>query len=228
MHPRCRTRCRGARAAAGGMEPASSAQRRAARLEARAARAQHSESRDKLGSGYRISPYRVECPTTIEPHPLFSFQGREPCPICLDDLCLAPAVALPCSGKHAFHVKCLKEVVTRNPNPTCPTCRSPFIPTLLYATDGAARKGWQLASPSKQAVPTWVPASPADPESSGVEERLAAEYRAARSESPPLENEAPLLRALADADRFGGRVVGEEVEAAARENMSVCAGSFLV
>ena len=203
------------------MVPASSAQRSAARLEAREARA---EQWDSMGSGY----YKVECPTTIEPHPLFSFQGREPCPICLDDLCLAPAVALPCSGKHAFHVKCLKEVVTRNPNPTCPTCRSPFIPTLLYATDGAARKGWQLASPSKQAVPTWVPLSPreASPES-GVE-RLAAEYRAARPESPPLENEAPLLRALADADRFGGRVVGEEVEAAARENMSVCAGSFLV
>ena len=203
------------------MVPASSAQRSAARLEAREARA---EQWDSMGSGY----YKVECPTTIEPHPLFSFQGREPCPICLDDLSLAPAVALPCSARHAFHVKCLKEVVTRAPNPTCPNCRSPFVPTLLYATDGAARKGWQLASPSKQAVPTWVPASPADPESSGVEERLAAEYRAARSESPPLENEAPLLRALADADRFGGRVVGEEVEAAARENMSVCAGSFLV
>ena len=196
------------------MEPASSAQRLAARLEARAAR---------MG-------YRVECPTTIEPHPLFSFQGREPCPICLDDLALAPAVALPCSGKHAFHVKCLK-VVLRNPNPTCPTCRSPFIPTLLYATDGAARKGWQLASPSKQAVPTWVPATPADPETSGVEQ-LAAEYRAARPESPPLGPldlaASPLLRALADADRFGGRVVGEEFEAATRENMSVCAGSFLV
>ena len=204
------------------MVPASSAQRSAARLEARAARA---EQRGSLGSGY----YKVECPTTIEPHPLFSFQGREPCPICLDDLCLAPAVALPCSARHAFHVKCLKEVVTRVPNPTCPKCRSPFVPTLLYATDGAARKGWQLASPSKQAVPTWVPATRADPESSGVEERLAAEYRAARPESPPLgEAEAPLLRALADADRFGGRVVGEEVEAAARENMSVCAGSFLV
>ena len=197
------------------MEPASSAQRLAARLDARAAR---------MG-------YRVECPTTIEPHPLFSFQGREPCPICLDDLSLAPAVALPCSGKHAFHVKCLKEVVMRNPNPTCPTCRSPFIPTLLYATDGTSRKGWQLASPSKQAVPTWVPATPADPETSGVD-RLAAEYRAARPESPPLDAldlaASPLLRALADADRFGGRVVGEEVEAAARENMSVCAGSFLV
>jgi len=126
-------------------------------------------------------------------------------------------------------VKCLKEVVTRNPIPTCPTCRSPFIPTFLYATDGAARRGWQLASPSKQAVPTWVPATSAGPESSGVEERLAAEYRAARPESPPLgAAEAPLLRALADADRFGGRVVGEEVEAAARENLSVCAGSFLV
>jgi len=195
------------------MVPASNAQRLAARLDARAAR---------MG-------YRVECPTTIEPHPLFSFQGREPCPICLDDLCLAPAVALPCSGKHAFHVKCLKEVVTRNPNPTCPTCRSPFIPTLLYATDGAARKGWQLASPSKQAVPTWVPLSPRDASPESGVERLAAEYRAARPESPPLgEAEAPLLRALADADRFGGRVVGEEVEAAARENMSVCAGSFLV
>ena len=194
------------------MVPASNAQRLAARLDARAAR---------MG-------YRVECPTTIEPHPLFSFQGREPCPICLDDLCLAPAVALPCSGKHAFHVKCLKEVVMRNPNPTCPTCRAEFIPTLLYATDNAARRGWQLASPSKQAVPTWEPAT-ASPESSGVEERLAAEYRAARPESPPLgAAEAPLLRALADADRFGGRVVGEEVEAAARENMSVCAGSFLV
>ena len=197
------------------MEPASSAQRLAARLDARAAR---------MG-------YRVECPTTIEPHPLFSLQGREPCPICLDDLSLAPAVALPCSGKHAFHVKCLKEVVTRAPNPTCPNCRSPFIPTLLYATDGAARKGWQLASPSKQAVPTWVPATPADPETSGVD-RLAAEYRAARPESPPLDAldlaASPLLRALADADRFGGRVVGEEVEAATRENMSVCAGSFLV
>ena len=194
------------------MVPASNAQRLAARLDARAAR---------MG-------YRVECPTTIEPHPLFSFQGREPCPICLDDLALAPAVALPCSGKHAFHVRCLKEVVTRNPNPTCPTCRAEFIPTLLYATDNAARRGWQLASPSKQAVPTWVPASrDASPESD--EERLAAEYRAARPESPPLgEAEAPLLRALADADRFGGRVVGEEVEAAARENMSVCAGSFLV
>ena len=195
------------------MVPASNAQRLAARLDARAAR---------MG-------YRVECPTTIEPHPLFSFQGREPCPICLDDLALAPAVALPCSGKHAFHVKCLKEVVTRNPNPTCPTCRSPFIPTLLYATDGAARKGWQLASPSKQAVPTWVPLSPRDASPESGVERLAAEYRAARPESPPLgEAEAPLLRALADADRFGGRVVGEEVEAAARENMSVCAGSFLV
>ena len=195
------------------MVPASNAQRLAARLDARAAR---------MG-------YRVECPTTIEPHPLFSFQGREPCPICLDDLCLALAVALPCSGKHAFHVKCLKEVVTRNPNPTCPTCRSPFIPTLLYATDGAARKGWQLASPSKQAVPTWVPLSPRDASPESGVERLAAEYRAARPESPPLgEAEAPLLRALADADRFGGRVVGEEVEAAARENMSVCAGSFLV
>ena len=203
------------------MVPASSAQRSAARLEAREARA---EQWDSMGSGY----YKVECPTTIEPHPLFSFQGREPCPICLDDLCLAPAVALPCSGKHAFHVKCLKEVVTRNPNPTCPTCRSPFIPTLLYATDGAARKGWQLASPSKQAVPTWVPLSPRDASPESGVERLAAEYRAARPESPPLENEAPLLRALADADRFGGRVVGEEVEAAARENMSVCAGSFLV
>ena len=204
------------------MVPASSAQRRTARLDARAARA---EQRGNLGSGY----YKVECPTTIEPHPLFSFQGREPCPICLDDLCLAPAVALPCSARHAFHVKCLKEVVTRAPNPTCPNCRSPFVPTLLYATDNAARRGWQLASPSKQAVPTWVPVSPADPESSGVEERLAAEYRAARPESPPLgDAEAPLLRALADADRFGGRVVGEEVEAAARENMSVCAGSFLV
>ena len=124
------------------MVPASNAQRLAARLDARAAR---------MG-------YRVECPTTIEPHPLFSFQGREPCPICLDDLALAPAVALPCSGKHAFHVRCLKEVVTRNPNPTCPTCRAEFIPTLLYATDNAARRGWQLASPSKQAVPTWVPA----------------------------------------------------------------------
>ena len=204
--------------------PASRAQRREARLEARAARA---EQWGSLGSGY----YKVECPTTIEPHPLFSFQGREPCPICLDDLSLAPAVALPCSGKHAFHVRCLKEVVLRNPNPTCPTCRSPFVPTLLYATDGAARKGWQLASPSKQAVPTWVPASrDASPES-GVE-RLAAEYRAARPESPPLGPldlaASPLLRALADADRFGGRVVGEEVEAAARENMSVCAGSFLV
>ena len=144
------------------MEPASSAQRRAAVLEARAAR---------MG-------YRVECPTTIEPHPIFSLQGREPCPICLDDLALAPAVALPCSGKHAFHVKCLKEVVMRNPNPTCPTCRAEFIPTLLYATDNAARRGWQLASPSKQAVPTWVPASrDASPES-GVD-RLAAEYRAA-------------------------------------------------
>ena len=195
------------------MVPASNAQRLAARLDARAAR---------MG-------YRVECPTTIEPHPLFSFQGREPCPICLDDLCLALAVALPCSGKHAFHVKCLKEVVTRNPNPTCPTCRSPFIPTLLYATDGAARKGWQLASPSKQAVPTWVPVSSRDASPESGVERLAAEYRAARPESPPLgEAEAPLLRALADADRFGGRVVGEEVEAAARENMSVCAGSFLV
>ena len=214
------------------MEPASSAQRRAARLEARAARAQHSESRDKLGSGYRISPYRVECPTTIEPHPLFSFQGREPCPICLDDLSLAPAVALPCSARHAFHVKCLKEVVTRSPDPTCPNCRSPFIPTLLYATDGAARKGWQLASPSKQAVPTWVPVSSRDASPESGVERLAAEYRAARPESPPLDPldfaASPLLRALADADRFGGRVVGEEVEAAARENMSVCAGSFLV
>ena len=212
------------------MVPASTAQRRAAVLEARAARAEQSGSRGSLGSGYGIAPYRVECPTTIEPHPLFSLQGREPCPICLDDLSLAPAVALPCSGKHAFHVKCLKEVVLRNPNPTCPTCRSPFIPTLLYATDGAARKGWHLASPSKQAVPTWVPA-PADPESTGVE-RLAAEYRAARPESPPLGPldfaASPLLRALADADRFGGRVVGEEVEAAARENISVCAGSFLV
>ncbi len=207
------------------MEPASSAQRRTARLDARAARA---EQRGSLGSGSRVAPYRVECPTTIEPHPLFSFQGREPCPICLDDLALAPAVALPCSGKHAFHVKCLKEVVLRNPNPTCPTCRSPFVPTLLYATDGAARRGWHLASPSKQAVPTWVPATPADPETSGVD-RLAAEYRAARPESPPLgDAEAPLLRALAEADRFGGRVVGEEFEAAARENMSVCAGSFLV
>ena len=202
------------------MVPASSAQRSAARLEAREARA---EQWDSMGSGY----YKVECPTTIEPHPIFSFQGREPCPICLDDLALAPAVALPCSGKHAFHVRCLKEVVLRNPNPTCPTCRAEFIPTLLYATDNAARRGWQLASPSKQAVPTWVPASrDASPESD--EERLAAEYRAARPESPPLENEAPLLRALADADRFGGRVVGEEVEAAARENISVCAGSFLV
>ena len=51
-------------------------------------------------------------------------------------------------------------------------------------------------------------------------------------ESPPLDAldlaASPLLRALADADRFGGRVVGEEVEAATRENMSVCAGSFLV
>ena len=195
------------------MVPASNAQRLAARLDARAAR---------MG-------YRVECPTTIEPHPLFSFQGREPCPICLDDLCLAPAVALPCSARHAFHVKCLKEVVTRAPNPTCPNCRSPFVPTLLYATDGAARKGWQLASPSKQAVPTWVPLSPRDASPESGVERLAAEYRAARPESPPLgEAEAPLLRALADADRFGGRVVGEEVEAAARENMSVCAGSFLV
>ena len=207
------------------MVPASSAQRRTARLDARAARA---EQWGSVGSGY----YKVECPTTIEPHPLFSFQGREPCPICLDDLSLAPAVALPCSGKHAFHVRCLKEVVLRNPKPTCPTCRSPFVPTLLYATDGAARKGWQLASPSKQAVPTWVPTTPADPESSGVEERLAAEYRAARPESPPLDPldlaASPLLRALADADRFGGRVVGEEVEAAARENISVCAGSFLV
>jgi len=193
------------------MVPASNAQRLAARLDARAAR---------MG-------YRVECPTTIEPHPLFSFQGREPCPICLDDLALAPAVALPCSGKHAFHVRCLKEVVTRNPNPTCPTCRAEFIPTLLYATDNAARRGWQLASPSKQAVPTWEPASRDASAESGVD-RLAAEYRAVRPESPPLENEAPLLRALADADRFGGRVVGEEVEAAARENMSVCAGSFLV
>ena len=210
------------------MEPASSAQRRTARLDARAARA---EQRGGLGSGYRVAPYRVECPTTIEPHPLFSLQGREPCPICLDDLSLAPAVALPCSGKHAFHVKCLKEVVTRSPDPTCPNCRSPFVPTLLYATDGAARHGWQLASPSKQAVPTWVPAPTGNPES-GVEERLAAEYRAARPESPPLDPldlaASPLLRALADADRFGGRVVGEEVEAAARENMSVCAGSFLV
>ena len=209
------------------MEPASSAQRRTARLDARAARAEQRGSRGSSGSGYGIAPYRVECPTTIEPHPLFSFQGREPCPICLDDLSLAPAVALPCSARHAFHVKCLKEVVTRAPNPTCPNCRAEFIPTLLYATDNAARRGWQLASPSKQAVPTWEPAT-ASPESSGVEERLAAEYRAARPESPPLENEAPLLRALADADRFGGRVVGEEVEAAARENMSVCAGSFLV
>jgi len=206
------------------MVPASSAQRSAARLEAREARA---EQRGSIGSGYRIAPYRVECPTTIEPHPLFSFQGREPCPICLDDLCLAPAVTLPCSARHAFHVKCLKEVVTRAPNPTCPNCRSPFVPTLLYATDGAARRGWQLASPSKQAVPTWEPASSDASPDSGVE-RLAAEYRAARPESPPLENEAPLLRALADADRFGGRVVGEEFEAAARENMSVCAGSFLV
>ena len=34
--------------------------------------------------------YRVECPTTIEPHPLFSLQGREPCPICLDDLSPRP------------------------------------------------------------------------------------------------------------------------------------------
>ena len=204
------------------MEPASSAQRREARLEAREARA---EQWDSMGSGY----YKVECPTTIEPHPLFSFQGREPCPICLDDLSLAPAVALPCSARHAFHVKCLKEVVTRSPDPTCPNCRSPFIPTLLYATDGAARKGWQLASPSKQAVPTWVPVSPRDASPESGVERLAAEYRAARPESPPLgEAEAPLLRALADADRFGGRVVGEEVEAAARENMSVCAGSFLV
>ena len=203
------------------MEPASSAQRRTARLDARAARA---EQWGSLASGY----YKVECPTTIEPHPLFSFQGREPCPICLDDLCLAPAVALPCSARHAFHVKCLKEVVTRVPNPTCPNCRSPFVPTLLYATDGAARKGWQLASPSKQAVPTWVPASPRDASPESGVERLAAEYRAARPESPPLENEAPLLRALAEADRFGGRVVGEEFEAAARENMSVCAGSFLV
>ena len=77
-------------------------------------------------------------------------------------------------------------------------------------------------------MPTWVPATPADPETSGVEQ-LAAEYRAARPESPPLDFAAsPLLRALADADRFGGRVVGEEFEAAARENMSVCAGSFLV
>jgi len=196
------------------MVPASTAQRRAAVLEARAAR---------MG-------YRVECPTTIEPHPIFSLQGREPCPICLDDLALAPAVALPCGGgKHAFHVKCLKEVVVRNPNPTCPTCRSPFIPSLLYATDGAARKGWQLASPSKQAVPTWVPVSSRDASPESGVERLAAEYRAARPESPPLgEAEAPLLRALADADRFGGRVVGEEFEAAARENMSVCAGSFLV
>ena len=129
------------------MVPASSAQRSAARLEAREARA---EQWDSMGSGY----YKVECPTTIEPHPLFSFQGREPCPICLDDLCLAPAVALPCSARHAFHVKCLKEVVTRAPNPTCPNCRSPFVPTLLYATDNAARRGWHLASPSKQAVPT--------------------------------------------------------------------------
>ncbi len=206
------------------MVPASSAQRSAARLEAREARA---EQWDSMGSGY----YKVECPTTIEPHPLFSFQGREPCPICLDDLSLAPAVALPCSARHAFHVRCLKEVVTRAPNPTCPNCRSPFVPTLLYATDGAARRGWHLASPSKQAVPTWVPASrDASPESDV--DRLAAEYRAARPESPPLDPldlaASPLLRALADADRFGGRVVGEEVEAAARENMSVCAGSFLV
>ena len=56
--------------------------------------------------------------------------------------------------------------------------------------------------------------------------------REARPESPPLGPldlaASPLLRALADADRFGGRVVGEEVEAATRENMSVCAGSFLV
>ena len=66
--------------------PASSAQRRTARLDARAARA---EQWGSVGSGY----YKVECPTTIEPHPLFSFQGREPCPICLDDLSLAPAVA---------------------------------------------------------------------------------------------------------------------------------------
>ena len=214
------------------MEPASSAQRRAAVLEARAARAEQSGSRGSLGSGYGIAPYRVECPTTIEPHPLFSLQGREPCPICLDDLALAPAVALPCSGKHAFHVKCLKEVVMRNPNPTCPTCRAEFIPTLLYATDNAARRGWQLASPSKQAVPTWVPLSPRDASPESGVERLAAEYRAARPESPPLGPldfaASPLLRALADADRFGGRVVGEEVEAAARENMSVCAGSFLV
>ena len=198
------------------MVPASTAQRRAAVLEARAAR---------MG-------YRVECPTTIEPHPIFSLQGREPCPICLDDLALAPAVALPCSGKHAFHVKCLKEVVMRNPNPTCPTCRAEFIPTLLYATDNAARRGWQLASPSKQAVPTWVPLTPRDASPESGVERLAAEYRAARPESPPLGPldfaASPLLRALADADRFGGRVVGEEVEAAARENISVCAGSFLV
>ena len=211
------------------MEPASSAQRRTARLDARAARA---EQRGGLGSGYRVAPYRVECPTTIEPHPLFSLQGREPCPICLDDLSLAPAVALPCSGKHAFHVKCLKEVVTRAPNPTCPNCRAEFIPTLLYATDNAARRGWQLASPSKQAVPTWVPLSPRDASPESGVERLAAEYRAARPESPPLGPldfaASPLLRALADADRFGGRVVGEEVEAAARENISVCAGSFLV
>jgi len=212
------------------MEPASSAQRRTARLDARAARA---EQRGSLGSGYRIAPYRVECPTTIEPHPLFSFQGREPCPICLDDLSLAPAVALPCGGgKHAFHVKCLKEVVTRAPNPTCPNCRAEFIPTLLYATDNAARRGWHLASPSKQAVPTWVPVSPRDASPESDVERLAAEYRAARPESPPLGPldlaASPLLRALADADRFGGRVVGEEFEAATRENMSVCAGSFLV
>ena len=71
--------------------------------------------------------------------------------------------------------------------------------------------------------------------SARVPPALWAEARAffsARPESPPLGPldlaASPLLRALADADRFGGRVVGEEVEAATRENMSVCAGSFLV
>ena len=48
-------------------------------------------------------------------------------------------------------------------------------PGELLHEDGAARRGWQLASPSKQAVPTWVPVSPRDASPESGLDRLAAE-----------------------------------------------------
>ena len=199
---------------------------------ARSTRARARSARGSLGSGYRVAPYRVECPTTIEPHPLFSLQGREPCPICLDDLALAPAVALPCSGKHAFHVKCLKEVVMRSPNPTCPNCRAAFRthPPLRDGQRRAARLAPRVALETGRAD---LGARIATRRQSGVGRRTprggvprgAARVAAPRPPRPRRvapaagpRGRGPLRRPRRRRGVRGGR------PAAA----SVCAGSFLV